>query len=857
MGKRYRKEGKANTRGLGEFRAFRTHGNPEISLYPQLASELFRALGDIRFVGLWAEETRGEYVLHHISLSQDRYKRVVDFLNSEVRNQLGLRPLLLQSSRESAHLVRGGPKANQWYRIQFPLPVRKELFFPKWGLVLTGPGLKLQGTSRRLLVEIYTGRKSTLNLSDLKRDICAFCNSYFESKKMVTNVAKSHHRLVPGHNQLVPIDAWSPSLMQSTLDVKLRSRIHSAVVGDTHLFFVDPSDEMLYFASTDHLRIRKEQLDIASFPWRLPRLSDKKMQYVRERLCTLQKDLRISDDLMGLYDRLVGGGLRRRELERNEDALRAILRCLPQELQTGIAGDAVITRQLQIGGFEGQIEPRWDLETLQQGDRFFAQKLALERLFATAMTGFLTAVPLFDGPQATGALFMTTVGPSDASDRDSLLEIAYEASTFVAEFRAYSFERNVLRSVKDAPTRPLAEVIAEHFSNILLHRLLLVRTPDRIFKTGWWIAPYDICRSRIRGSFNFRSLTHVYEETIKAGGLMPFPRSKVNGLMLGRWLDNVRTALVIPIQNDISFLILLDDAPESITMATEKWRRISAVLKSLFLLPDIYKSALEYEKARQRGLDSSHRMKERFAIPLDNFLNDLRELEKSNEISESVRAKLQRLSGRLLFHKERMEEQIYLLDPAKTVEMANVDLHVILSDHLVRRFEEMLISCEERENLPYRERIKLDTSQITFPLFVKGDEKELGVGFWGVLENTLRNYAISPGLIRSSQDTLIVSVSGHGKNGWVTIVIEDCGHGIDPHVASALNKELEQIGHGGFKKACAGLGLAQIAGVVGRIAGEDGARGSVTIAPRELDRGTTVTVRIPAPIEYGIKSGKT
>jgi K+-sensing histidine kinase KdpD len=293
-------------------------------------------------------------------------------------------------------------------------------------------------------------------------------------------------------------------------------------------------------------------------------------------------------------------------------------------------------------------------------------------------------------------------------------------------------------------------------------------------------------------------------------------------------------------------LILLQESPDTVRLASDKLARIGSIIQLLTLLPDTYKSAIALEQERWRSLFTAHGLISRFANPLQNYAQSLSELCSSEEVSDSIRTQLTKLHGRILFHKEIMQEHFELLEAKAELKLERLDLHALLTDKLRRRYHEHLLTFEVNDNKPYTSHVRLDVSRIMSPLFIRGNRLQITAAFWNLLENTISNKAISPNIVVDHPDRCRVILTAQVEHEWIVITIEDLGEGIAQSQADALNSELRRLQRESFlENRLCGRGLTQAVQVFGKIEGRNGHMGHVIIAPRKNSHGTIVTVRLP------------
>ena len=437
-----------------------------------LISEVVAEIPSARIVNIWHRVSPGSYALSASNLPTHRYQESEMVLNGDLRPKLKL-SVFGNNSRRATYTerrltpiaIKSGPswKGSALVGVQ-----------SVWGFVL-----RLTGGRSEYLVELYS---TTHPLADCYRALTVLLRRYVTAYEGAVSLA-AHSDNRQGEKPLALTHSAALSEIQDRVSRTVRSRTLPREVSETHLFLLDPEDTFLYYASTDHLRAKTAK----SIHLPPAYLRKDQQEYIRSRINSYDSDLGLNGALVSTFDRLIDQGV---ELGTNELSLiKLILRCLPQELDTGVAGDAASSQVLTVGGSSRGQEKRWDPKRLR--DRFFVYKLLIEQVFGVARRGHLVAAPVFDGPQVAGTIFAVSSRLHPHINR-AVLEAAHDAGEVLSAYRQATFLRAVMKALTADPGTDARLVIGENLPKILTPRLVFLVKHKQVgaeVSAAWWKAP--------------------------------------------------------------------------------------------------------------------------------------------------------------------------------------------------------------------------------------------------------------------------------------------------------------------------------------------------------------------------------
>ena len=710
--------------------------------------------------------------------------------------------------------------------------------------------LSLKTTQAQYLVEVYVRYhlqdKDPYSVEILSTELTGFCITYIASRKPLEEWSQQRDRNASGTT--LPCGRFSLSRIEGDLLARLRSRLGKNELKELHLFLIDPKDRMLYFATTDQLRLsppltpdqvlRIPPLTRTRDP-RFKRLNDlgivdqtnraafKKESHVKQRLARLEREKYGGDSrLQDIYDQLMSEqGLAARQVTENE--LKDLLLCLPQELEEGITGDAVCSRVLTVGG-----PPSGRGEYC-----FFAQKLAIEKLFGVGRSGYLTATPVYEAGQVVGSLFVVTATPPTRSERTALLDTALDASHLLTQYRISAFQTDVINTLYDNPDRQFLEVIEEHLGQLISHSFLAVLHKDAAghveVSHAWCWPQRELTQQRVTHPAVTKKhpLLPILQDIVtKSDGVAPIPLDDWTKGYFAEYLQGKpRTALFLPYDDENGFLLLLPEDEESVRLSRDKWEQKLATLDVLAKLPNVFKHSHEAKKHREWWSFSSHNLPKRFTRTLQVIQKRLERLALNTSMAESPRVDFKNLADELLLSVRMMDSQFHLLrntDLAghETVTYVPVDVGYILRTYVIPFFYVMIQARdgEVADNVAYSKHVKVVASRIGNELLVpiragqvtqsrstisKNRERldptrqselchDLAAAFLSICENTIKDYSISPTIIFEEPERCIVEISASRINNIIEIVITDNGEGMSQEWVTRYNEHFARFARG-------------------------------------------------------------
>ena len=707
----------------------------------------------------------------------------------------------------------------------------------------------------------------------LRDKVQRFCDAYDKAAQdLIRAMAKNTERPEqPGRREAA--EPWALEKIQEVLFSRLHMRLDTQILQQLYLFLIDPQDDMLYYAATASLPF-KPPLQV-TFPFRLDTIGyPGKLAHVRGRIVQLEENSRLRNGLLtDLYEQLMHQEWSLYELTEHAPELRALLRCLPQELECGVAGECVRTGAMAISASAD--DPRWDKTNLPY--TFFLQKLSVEQLFGIASGNWLAAMPIYDCAQAVGCVFVATSDEPNEAQKASLLDTAEMASQYLASYRDHAFvdtvitmqDRALISSIlarqNPDPKRQLFHTVGELMGQVLRHRVLLAvnyqqKDGQPEFTGAWWIPPHEYARRHVQTGALIGSqvLKQCLEEAIRGDGIAHIPpqileehlsqyaKNEATGELL--W----RTALHIPFDETTGFLALLSEEPKSIRLAMDRLQQKLHIVKSLARLKTTFARASEMVPYSLLASHARHRWCQRYAAPVRSYAQDLAQVVSDLPPTPDSMKRLADISQRLARLSERMESQWHSLEqlrPGGSASGATVfNLSEIITKDCKAFFEDQLFTRDKSLNTPhYSTTVKL-IMEVSPRLQIRGHRHAVITAFYDVLENTLNEYAISRSFLKKHPERCTVTVRAKESNGMIEVEIQDLASGITEEKAGILNERFSQIASGQVDswdpEKQTGLYIAPIAFARVSAPSPPYKRGRMEVRPNP-GGGTTFTIRLP------------